>query len=347
MPDGTDTFESAEPAASLRDSPASYGWSDAPAIWPGAAADEIAWLESRLGRKHARQRLGIEASIESSRLHRGIRGAFSLGRLIETMVPVAVRASGLLSRGRANTARIAVLRNQVRVAGLQPAFEGCTLLQVSDLHADISGRAMLALPGVLAGLQYDACVITGDFRGLGHGPCGSAMAAVREALSGIPAPVFGVTGNHDSSFKIRGLEEMGIRMLMNESVCITRAGSRIWLAGVDDPHRYRTDNMRKALAGVPDGEVTVLLSHTPERHTHAADAGVSLMLCGHTHGGQICLPGRVPLLLRSKHPRRMAAGPWQTEGMAGYTSRGVGTSALEARFNCPPEVTLHTLVAAR
>ncbi len=67
------------------------------------------------------------------------------------------------------------------------------------------------------------------------------------------------------------------------------------------------------------------------------------MLSGHTHGGQICLPGGIPITLDSKLPRRYGAGAWSHEGMAGYTSVGTGSCIVPVRFNCPPEVALHRL----
>jgi predicted MPP superfamily phosphohydrolase len=91
--------------------------------------------------------------------------------------------------------------------------------------------------------------------------------------------------------------------------------------------------------------VSILLSHTPEIYRQAAHAQFSVMLCGHTHGGQICLPGGYPLTLDAKCPRYLGAGPWRYHNMVGYTSRGSGTSIVKARFNCLPEITLHRLRA--
>jgi hypothetical protein len=67
------------------------------------------------------------------------------------------------------------------------------------------------------------------------------------------------------------------------------------------------------------------------------------MLCGHTHGGQICLPGGYPLTWDARCPRRLAAGAWSYGGMAGYTSVGAGSSVVNARLNCLPEITIHRL----
>jgi len=69
------------------------------------------------------------------------------------------------------------------------------------------------------------------------------------------------------------------------------------------------------------------------------------MLCGHTHGGQIRLPGGIPLMTNADCPRRFCAGPWRHCHLQGYTSLGTGSSIIAARFNCPPEMTIHHLHA--
>jgi len=70
------------------------------------------------------------------------------------------------------------------------------------------------------------------------------------------------------------------------------------------------------------------------------------MLCGHTHGGQICLPGGVPLLTDADCPRALARGAWKYHNLIGYTSVGAGSCIVDVRLNCPPEVTLHRLVCS-
>ena len=89
------------------------------------------------------------------------------------------------------------------------------------------------------------------------------------------------------------------------------------------------------------------MSHTPEIYRQAAHSDFTVMLCGHTHGGQICLPGEIPITLDSTMPRRLGRGAWSYHRMIGYTSVGAGTSIVEVRLNCPPEVTLHTLTRGR
>jgi predicted MPP superfamily phosphohydrolase len=141
---------------------------------------------------------------------------------------------------------------------------------------------------------------------------------------------------------VPGLEEMGIRVLINESEAIRRGEERIHLAGIDDAHYYRVDNIEKAAAGM-DGAFSILLSHTPEIYRQAAHAGFRLLLSGHTHGGQICLPGSIPITLDSVLPRRLGSGAWKYHDMIGYTSVGAGSSIVPVRINSRPEITLHRL----
>jgi predicted MPP superfamily phosphohydrolase len=132
-------------------------------------------------------------------------------------------------------------------------------------------------------------------------------------------------------------------MLLNESEVIALGGERIHLAGIDDAHYFRVDNIAKAAAAVPHEEFSILLSHTPEIYRQAAHADFNLLLSGHTHGGQICLPGAIPITLDSVLPRRLGSGAWRYGAMAGYTSVGAGSSIVAVRLNCPPEITLHHL----
>ena len=136
---------------------------------------------------------------------------------------------------------------------------------------------------------------------------------------------------------------MGIRMLLNESEVIERGGQRLYLGGIDDAHFYRMDNIEKVASAIPHDEFSILISHTPEVYRQAADANFNLLLSGHTHGGQVCLPGGIPITLDSVLPRSMGSGAWKYRDMFGYTSVGAGSSVVPVRFNCPPEITLHHL----
>jgi predicted MPP superfamily phosphohydrolase len=250
---------------------------------------------------------------------------------------------GLYGRGRRNAAQVRLVTNRVSSTHLSEAFDGYRILQLSDLHADMSKAAMCRVIELVADLAYDVCVLTGDYRGKTFGPFKACLDGVEEVVSKLKGPVLGVLGNHDTIRMVPRLEAMGVRMLLNERVTLGRGGAQIHLAGVDDPHFYRADNLEKAADGIPEDAFSVLLSHTPEIYRQAAHVGFDLMLAGHTHGGQICLPGQIPLTLDSSLPRRFGAGAWRYEGMSGYTSVGAGTSVVAVRFNCLPEITIHEL----
>jgi len=301
-------------------------------------------LESRLGRLHAKLRLGIERDHEAQVFGQGIN-YFHIEnfRPSHFVIRACLAMTGLYGRGRRNAARIEVRHNPIRSSRIPKAFDGFTILQLSDLHVDMNERAMERLAALLQDVDYDLCVLTGDYRAQTFGPYDAALAGMERICSCLKKPVYGVLGNHDTICMVPGLEEMGVRMLLNECATIEHDNARIYLAGIDDAHFYRADNIEKAASAIPTDQLSILLSHTPEIYLQAAHADFDVLLSGHTHGGQICLPGGIPITLDSVLPRRMGAGAWGYHNMIGYTSVGAGSSVVPVRFNCPPEITLHQL----
>jgi len=306
--------------------------------------DDLQFLEKRLGRLHARQRLGVERDHEAQVFGQGLN-FFHIenSKLSAFVIEYALKLTGLYWRGCNNAARVAVRRNRIAARSLPEPFTGYVILHLSDLHCEMSARAMQRVAELLSTVTYDLCVLTGDFRGATFGPFEAALASVGELRARITGPVYAVLGNHDSALMVPGLEAMGIRVLVNECVQIERGGAAIHMAGVDDAHFYRADNMEKACAGIPADAFSILLTHTPEIYRQAAHAGFDVLLSGHTHGGQICLPGGRAITLDSVLPRHLGKGAWRHHGMQGYTSVGAGSSIVPVRFNCPPEITLHVL----
>jgi len=301
-------------------------------------------LQARVGKIHLRQRLGMEHAYEHKLFGKGrtffhIENWYSLRNLLR----VFLWLSGMLGRSRRNARRIALRHNHVTIAGLPEAFENFTLLQITDLHIDMADDFPHVLGKAVRGLEYDICVLTGDYRAETFGPYQPALAGLREVRSHLGEQVYAVLGNHDTLAMLPAIEAMGIRVLLNEQVVIERDAACIYLAGIDDPHYFRADNLEKAADAIPDGAVSILLSHSPEIYKPVAHADFDLMLCGHTHGGQICLPGRVALVNNADCRREFCAGAWHYQGMAGYTSVGSGACVADVRINCPPEVVLHHL----
>jgi uncharacterized protein len=301
-------------------------------------------LEARLGRLHARQRLGIETDHEAQIFGQGLN-FFHIENWysVHSVIRIALKLVGLYRRGLRNAEQVQVRHNEIATKALPSGFDRFTLLQISDLHADMNERAMRRLTELLPDLTYDVCVLTGDYRGATFGPFDAALAGVARVRAHLHGPVYGVLGNHDTIRMVPALENMNVRMLLNESEAISRGDASVFLAGIDDAHYYRVDNIEKAASQIPADAFAILLSHTPEIYRQAAHAGFDVLLSGHTHGGQICLPGSIPITLDSVLPRYMGSGPWTYHDMTGYTSVGAGSSIVPVRINCPPEITLHHL----
>jgi predicted MPP superfamily phosphohydrolase len=302
------------------------------------------WLEKRVGRLHLWQRLGIERDHESQVIGQGrnffhIENWYSIHFLIRASLKLAL----LYGRGRRNTLAIETRHNTFTLSQLPAAFNGYSVLHISDLHLDMHPEFPDALIEKIRHLEYDICVLTGDFRASTHGPIKPAVDALQKLRPYLTQPVYAVLGNHDSIRMVPCMEMMGIRVLLNESIPLTRSGESIYLAGIDDPHYFRADNLEKASEDIPYHSVSILLSHSPEIYRNAAHAGFDVMLSGHTHGGQICLPGGTPIMCNVACPRTYCRGPWRYHQLQGYTSVGSGTSVVDVRLNCPPEITLHKL----
>ena len=226
-----------------------------------------------------------------------------------------------------------------------PALEGFRILHISDLHFDDRPGFLKAATGLLRGIECDLCVVTGDYRFHNTGPAINIFDGMRTVLDSVSSRFgcYGILGNHDRLEYVPRLEQAGLKMLVNRGEAIEVGDATIWLAGTDDPHFYRCDDLNLAMHRAPDDAFVVGLIHTPEIVKEAARRGVHLYLCGHTHGGQVCLPGRIPVYVNARCAYRYARGPWRHKGMLGYTTAGLGTTDLPVRFFCPPEALLFTL----
>jgi len=312
---------------------------------PDEAMREL--LQERVGRTHLRQRLGIERDYERKVFGQG-RNFFHIENWysVHSLIRNCLRLVLLHGRGRRNARRIELRHNPVSIAGLPQAFENYTILQISDLHLDMAPDFPRQLIEAIRKVDYDLCVLTGDFRANTFGPYAAALDGMQQVRTHLEGEVYGILGNHDSICMVPGLESMGIRMLLNEQVALVRDEATVYLAGIDDPHYYRADNLEKAADAIPFGAVSILLAHSPEIYRHAAHADFNLMLCGHTHAGQICLPGGFPVMCNVACPRGYCAGAWEYHGLQGYTAAGSGACVVDVRLNCPPEITLHQLHCA-
>ena len=302
-------------------------------------------ISGRMGRRNFSQRLHKEDTRE---LKLGGRIRICPMRLIKGGLTRFFKITGLWRRGYREFINPVVRHNTFAIDGLDPRLEGLTILHLSDLHLDLDTDLTPVIIELIRPLTYDLAVVTGDFNNFTIHMDGTALDEMQRIMPTFSAPVYGVLGNHDSVRDIPRLEEMGVRMLINESVTIEHNGGSFILAGIDDPNIFQTHNLEKALSKQsPPGTPVILLSHSPSIHNEIADHNIDVILSGHTHGGQICLPnGRIILGRIDQGDKRVHKGYWKEGTTHGWTSSGTGACGIPFRLNCSSEVILHRLTAA-
>lgn len=254
---------------------------------------------------------------------------------------------------------LGLTRLELSCRNLPKSFDGFTILQLSDMHSAHWWTIERKMEEIVRGLDADLLVMTGDIAVSAKG-----AQLVREFLDRVrpDRETFAVYGNteHKGDFGRRRREDLNwdrLRVLTNEHVVIERSDDRIVLAGVDDPFE-RCDDLDRALEGAPDNTFKVLLAHAPSVAGDAADAGIDLLLSGHTHGGQVRFPLIGAVYPHIRKYRRLVMGLFEGRRLgkilrrdAGemkvYVSRGIGISNLPMRFLCPPEIVYITLRRAQ
>ena len=256
-----------------------------------------------------------------------------------------LRLVGLFDRGRRNASKVNLRYQELLLPSLPETLEGFRILQLADIHAGAFAELGRRVAEKIRGLKSDVCVLTGDYFFKHRTPTTEVYVAMEEILGAVNARhgVVGVLGNHDTTETVHLLESLGVKMLLNDVWEIQNNGTSLCFVGLDDPHYYGCDDLPGALKKAKRDALNILLVHSPELAEEASERGIDLYLCGHTHGGQVCLPGIGPLILNASCPRRYKTGLWRCGGMVGYTSRGIGPSGVAVRFNCPPEITVFEL----
>jgi predicted MPP superfamily phosphohydrolase len=235
---------------------------------------------------------------------------------------------------------IEVTQQRIWVHRLPEAFRGFRIVQLSDIHHGLFVPLYTVIEAVeLANqLEPDLVVLTGDFVTYSRAyvePTAAMLGHLRARYG-----VFAVLGNHD--FRVGGdqvacaLRRERIEVLRNRHTAVRRRGQALYVAGIDD-FGYGAD-LPRALRGIPPGAPIVLLAHNPRIIRPAARNGVSLVLAGHTHGGQVNLPLVGTIYGRSPEGMRFKIG-WDRLGPTQiYVSRGIGTVVLPVRVRCPAEI---------
>jgi len=308
--------------------------------------ENIEKLRNRIGDDHLGSRLRAQVDLSLQLIGNGKGGLhFENIPMVMKIIKSALIITGASTRGQRNALNFTVTENHVGIADLPTTFIGMRILQLSDLHIDSIKGFGKKLAKRVSEIDFDLCVLTGDFRFHESGEYTGLIEELRYLMPALSCRfgTFGILGNHDFIEQVPQLEEIGIKMLINEAAEITNNDDSLWIVGIDDPHLYGLHDIKKALQGVTSDGIRILLAHSPEIISEASQYEFNLYLSGHTHGGQICLPGGWAPLVNANAPRSFISGSWEFKGMSGYTSRGVGSSGVFARFYCPPEIVIHQL----
>ncbi len=271
-----------------------------------------------------------------------------------------LKFSSLAAAGGLITATTAALFNDesntlsiehitIPIPNLQPALEGFKIVQMSDIHLYPFTKLELVQRAVQVSnsLKPDITVLTGDYvwRNL------SAIDDLTPALAELDAKygVFATMGNHDYWLNVEVIKDsfksVGLPVLENQGVTFNVGGAPLHLAGLDDGWSGNPD-LEAAMQGAPEGAPVVLLMHEPDlADIYSQDPRISLQLSGHTHGGQIRIPG-IGALVHPHLGKKYDFGLYNVNGMWLYTNRGIGCISEPIRLNCPPEISEFTLARA-
>lgn len=244
---------------------------------------------------------------------------------------------------------------------LPSAFENYRIVQLSDLHASfwVGEKYLMRVVEEVNKLKKDLVVITGDIitgavndfwkRWL-PSPKQDYVAMVINVLSNLKkCDTIAVLGNHDQwdgreteQRLVRELERIGVVVLRNRSMPVSRQNESIHIAGIDDV--WFSHDLMKALSNIPATAFKILLSHSPDIMSDVhKDMKIDLTITGHTHGGQVAIPYLSHHFIPIDNPSRYLAGIVKEPYGYTYVNRGIGTLVFPFRLGAPPEITYFRL----
>lgn len=251
-----------------------------------------------------------------------------------------------LGRQRFHPAHFDIVPLTVEIPHLATAFAGYRLVQISDIHLGhwVTAERLHGITRLVNAQEPDAIVITGDFVSyVLDGVLEELTVGLRQLQA--KDAILAVMGNHDHWLDVsqvrQAVADAGVIELQNDVYTVRRGTAVLHIAGVDDI-MVKQDDLAMVLAKLPPHGPAILLAHEPDFADVSAAAGrFALQLSGHSHGGQVVLPGLGPP--RGPLFRKYPNGRYQVGDMVQYTNRGLGTNILRLRVNCRPEITVITL----
>ena len=244
---------------------------------------------------------------------------------------------------------VEVTQHTVKIPHLPRQFDGFRIAQISDIHIEGGnmGDDLPAICQLTTAQNADAIVVTGDYVTT---PTDADAQVLQRGLAPLQAPmgVWGIMGNHDywsgpsTSLVEAMLKPTPVRVLKNQTHVWQKNGARLHLAGFDDFWSGERDFDGMA-AQIPRREAAIALGHEPDFAIEvAATRKFGLMLSGHSHGGQIALPGGIPIHVPD-YAHKFPRGWYEVNGLKLYTNRGLGTVGIPMRFCARPEISVFTL----
>jgi predicted MPP superfamily phosphohydrolase len=238
--------------------------------------------------------------------------------------------------------RIQLFERPLNVVGLPPALDGLRVGFLTDVHlsAMVPASDVTQAVDLLAAARPDVIALGGDYVTDADVSRAAPVAELLAPLASAPLGAFAVLGNHDDDRVVpTALSARGFTVLRDQRTRLTIRGEAVDIVGL----RYwtrRLPDITRAVRGA--GPTTFMLAHDPRRLREAATLDVQLVLAGHTHGGQVVLPGMGAVAAR-RFP--VVAGEANEGHCTLFVSRGVGTVFVPVRINCPPEVQVLVLRA--
>lgn len=296
-----------------------------------AALFGLGWIAERLLQKHHRRRIEKAETVSSNviRLRKGHIHYPALQRL------------GLHN----DVYDLEVNLHRIYIPDLPPSFRGYRIAFLSDTHVASFMRRTLydTCSEQIRAAGADLVLLGGDFVTWAR-----HITLMAERLTQGLEPrdgVYAVLGNHDywadADGVVTTLTMKGVRFLHNQSFRIGRGDEAIYIAGIDEIYRGKPD-VNAALSDIPDSAPRIAMSHHPDIVDMIGNERIDLLLAGHTHGGQICVPFFGPILVPSVHETRYAAGFFQQRNLLMYVGRGIG-AVPPIRILCRPELPIFEL----
>jgi len=246
---------------------------------------------------------------------------------------------------------VEVTRRTVTLKGWPVAFDGLRVAHLTDLHHSpiVPIKYLESCVAVVNAERPDLVALTGDYITKGKGE--EFIRPVAAAVGRLAAPlgVFATLGNHDVWVDAPAVHEAlarhGCSVLRNRGTELARPSGRLSVVGLGDLWTEDVD-IRSGFNGVPEGRASLILMHNPDSFERWPSGRPGVILAGHTHGGQIALPGFGPPYVPSRYGRKYARGLFQTPRATMYVNRGLGVLHLPARFFARPEIAFLTIRSA-